>query len=95
MAALDKHHLTPGGEPEGSLLLNDVGFLSRQAICQLIRATFRATEEVCLMKRIYKLTVIEEREEVSSKPPGIFRKSGWLLVRIVWAIAAWFHWGHS
>jgi hypothetical protein len=51
-------------------------------------------EEVCLMKRIYKLTVIEEREEVPSKPPGIFKGSWGLLVRVALSIAAFFHLGH-
>jgi hypothetical protein len=46
------------------------------------------------MKRIYKLTVIEEREEVPLKPPSIFMESWGLMVRVGLAIAAIFHWGH-
>jgi hypothetical protein len=45
------------------------------------------------MKRIYKLTVIEEREEVPSRSAGI--KGNWgLLVRVALSVAAYFHWGH-
>jgi len=57
---------------------------------------FRATEEVCLMtKKTYRLTIIEEREEVPSKPPSILQAGHGLLVRIALAIAALFHWGHG
>ncbi len=48
-----------------------------------------------MTKKTYRLTIIEEREEVPSKPPGFFRKSGGLLVRIAFAVATFFHWGHS
>jgi hypothetical protein len=55
-----------------------------------------ATEEVCLMtKKTYRLTIIEEREEGPSKPPGFFRENRGLLARILLAIAAYFHWGHG
>jgi hypothetical protein len=57
--------------------------------------SFRATEEVCLMKRIYKLTIIEEREEVSSKPSSLLKEGWGQLVRIALSVAAFFHWGHG
>jgi hypothetical protein len=57
---------------------------------------FRATEEVCPMtKKTYRLTIIEESEEVPSKPPSLFGESRGLLVRIALAIVAWFHSGHG
>jgi hypothetical protein len=56
---------------------------------------FRATGKVCVMtKKTYRLTIIEEREEVPSKPPGLFAGGRWLLVRIGLAIAAFFHGTH-
>jgi hypothetical protein len=67
--------------------------LSRQSVNSFAHR-FCATEEACLMKRIYKLTVIEEREEVPLKPPSIFMESWGLMVRVGLAIAAIFHWGH-
>jgi hypothetical protein len=61
-----------------------------------MRMLICAKEEVCLMtKKTYRLTIIEEREEVPSKPPGFFRKYHGLLARIGLAIAAYFHWRHG
>lgn len=46
-----------------------------------------------MTKKTYRLTIIEEREEVPSRPSGFFAGSRWLLVRIGLAITAWFHGG--
>jgi hypothetical protein len=48
-----------------------------------------------MTKKTYRLTIIEEREEVRSKPPRIFTESREMLVRIFLAIAAFFYWGHG
>jgi hypothetical protein len=87
---------TPGGESEESPPEQRRFSLSPGKLSITRAMSFRATDKVCLMtKKTYRLTIIEEREEVPSKPPSFFRESGGLLVRIALAVATFFHWGHS
>jgi len=48
-----------------------------------------------MTKKTYRLTIIEEREEVPSRPAGFFRQNLGLLVRIMLAIVGYFHGGHG
>ncbi|RXT54162.1 hypothetical protein B5V03_01535 [Bradyrhizobium betae] len=56
----------------------------------------RASLELCLMKRVYKLTITEEVEETRtpSVSKGFLRRMLWPITRIAIAIAAYFHGGH-